>query len=290
MNIMALFLKNTIIKLIVKANKRKGCDDNMAEKQKKLKTIIVVLLILLILSAVALVVMVYLNFSADKSDTTIVPDNLINQETTSSGVISSQSNNNEQNTETSSVNVSLKNAKKTTTIDLYKGKASDNGEFEVKNMLPGDTEVKYFAVKVSHHADVIVYFNAEVTYQIKNLADVLNIKVTNLKNNKVIYDGSFADIGTYGETFTTMENTETVVYYKIEVSLPTSTGNEYQDARLMAEFNWYVKDADALDSPQTSDNSSIMLHFVIMCSSFAMLIVLLLFRCNKKEDVNAESK
>ncbi len=179
---------------------------------------------------------------------------------------------------------------KAAVIELYKGQPSDNEKFQVTNMLPGDTETKYFAVKVSHHADVIVYFNAEVTEQTKQLADVLHIKVTHLENGKVVYDGTFAEMNTdgYGETFTATQSTETVAYYKIEVSLPTSTGNEYQAAKLLADFTWMVKDAGPVDSPQTGDNSNIMLYFIIMCCSLAMIIILLFTKRREREvDGNA---
>ncbi len=295
----------------------------MAEKRKmskKVKTIIAILLALLILSAGALAArVVYLNYFADNTSTMVVPDNLIGEEdstsdTTSAPETSTPATDENNSTEppsestgtettapetsaptesTGTNNGSTTNTEnKAAVIELYKGQPSDNEKFQVTNMLPGDTEVKYFAVKVSHHADAIVYFNAEVTEQTKNLADVLHIKVTHLENGKVIYDGTFADmnIDGYGETFATTESTETVAYYKIEVSLPTSTGNEYQAAKLLADFTWTVKDTGALDSPQTGDNSNIMLYFIIMCCSLGMIIILLFFRRRDKEDEYAEAK
>ncbi len=264
---------------------------------KKMKIIIAVLLALLILSVGALTVrIVYLNLTADKSTTTVVPDNLIGEdpETSEAAPDSSDNDNPTESTPSTPTNNSgsADAENKATVIELYKGQASDNEKFQVTNMLPGDTETKYFAVKVSHHADAIVYFNAEITEQTKNLANVLHIKVTHLENGKVIYDGTFADmnIDGYGETFATTESTETVAYYKIEVSLPTSTGNEYQSAKLLADFNWFVKDTGPLDSPQTGDNSNIMLYFIIMCCSLAMIIILLFFRRREKEDEYAEAK
>ncbi len=289
----------------------------MAEEKKKMskkvKTVIAILLALLILSAGALTVrVVYLNFFADNSTTTVVPDNLIGEdpatsttapdgsETTTPGESTGTDSNpteskpaeNTPSAPTADSGSANTDKKEAAVIELYKGQASDNEKFQVQNMLPGDTEVKYFAVKVSHHADAIVYFNAEVTEQTKNLADVLHIKVTHLENGKVIYDGTFADmnIDGYGETFATTQKTETVAYYKIEISLPTYTGNEHQAAKLLADFEWCVKDTAPLDSPQTGDNSDIMLYFIIMCCSLAMIIILLFFRRREKEDEYAEAK
>ncbi len=293
----------------------------LAEKRKmskKVKTIIAILLALLILSAGALAArVVYLNYFKDNTATVVVPDNLIGEEdstsdTTSTPDTSKPNSDNTENTEppsestgtetttpetsaptesTGTNNGSTTNTEnKAAVIELYKGQPSDNEKFQVTNMLPGDAEVKYFAVKVSHHADAIVYFNAEVTEQTKSLADVLHIKVTHLENGKEIYNGTFADmnIDGYGETFATTQKTETVAYYKIEVSLPTSTGNEYQAAKLMADFNWYVKDVGPLDSPQTGDNSNIVLYFIIMICSLAMIIILLFTKRREREvDGNA---
>ncbi len=294
----------------------------MAEEEKKVskkvKIIIAILLVLFLLSAGALAVRgVYLNFFADNSTTVVVPDNLIGEDSATSTTApdgseattpgegaGTDSNPAEskpvENTPSASdtsaptANSGSANAdkKEAAVIELYKGQPSDNEKFQVTNMLPGDTEIKYFAAKVSHHADAIVYFNAVVTEQTKNLADVLHIKVTHIENDKVIYNGTFADmnIDGYGETFFATQSTETVAYYKIEVSMPTSTGNEYQAAKLMADFNWYVKDAGPLGPPQTGDNSNMMLYFIIMCCSLAMIIILLFFRRREKEDEYAEAK
>ncbi len=296
----------------------KGGDSALAEEEKKkmlkkIKTIIAILLALLILSAGALAArVVYLNFFDDKSTTTVVPDNIIGEESAAATTVTdssettvpsestggdskpTESTPSASDTSTPTTNSGSANSdkKEATVIELYKEQPSDNEKFQVTNMLPGDTEVKYFAVKVSHHADAIVYFNAKVTEQTKKLANVLHIKVTCLENEKVIYDGTFADmnIDGYGETFATTQKTDTVAYYKIEVSLPTSTGNEYQAAKLLADFNWYVKDAGPLDPPQTGDNSNIMLYFIIMCCSLGMIIILLFFRRREKEDEYAEAK
>ncbi len=266
------------------------------KNSKKLKIIITVLLVLLLLSVGALTArVVYLNFFADKSTTTIVPDNLIGKDPKTLETAPDNSDNDNPTKATPSASTTNNNSEnvenKATVIELYKWQPSDNEKFLVTNMLPGDTETKYFAVKVSHHTDVAVYFNAEITEQSKNLANVLHIKVTHLENGKEIYNGTFADmnIDGYGETFATTESTETVAYYKIEVSLPTSTGNEYQAASLLADFNWYVKDTDALDSPGTGDTSNIVLWFVLMLSSLVMIIIQLFSKRKEKEDENAEA-
>ncbi len=281
------------------------------KKTEKYKALIGVLLVLLLVSTGALTArVIYLNFFADNGMTSVVPDNLIGRNNTStpSGSESPEQDEPSENKETNlrpNEGVTDENAPSDTAespenggeteaavIELYYGHASDNEKFQATNMLPGDSETKYFAVKVSHHSDVYVYFKAEVTEETKKLADILHIKVTHLENGNVIYNGSFADMNKvgYAEMFDASERTETVAYYEIEVSLPTSAGNEYQAAKLMADFDWYVEDTAPLDPPQTGDDGNIMPYVIIMCVSFLMLTVLLLFRRREKEDEDAESK
>ncbi len=280
---------------------------------KKVKAIIVILLALLILSAGALAVrVIHLNFFKDNTSTTVVPDNLIGEDgssTTTSPDATDTSEPDADNTENteepsdtaetettppatytptestvgSSSNTSAQT--KATTIELYKGQPSDNEKFQVQNMLPGDSETKYYAVKVNHHAEVVVYFDALVTEQTKNLANILHIKVTRLDTDTVLYDGTFAGMSEngYGTAYAASGSTETVAYYRIEVSLPTSAGNEYQAASLLADFNWTVRDTEILDPPQTGDNSNIMLYFIIMCCSLMLIILLLVTKRRERE-------
>ncbi len=259
----------------------------MAEKQKKLsrklKIIIAVLLVLLILSVGALTArIVYLNSLVDKAVTTVVPDNLIEKESSVSVQNSEDTCDKPESNETVATSV----AKKSISIELYKGKTSDNEKFTIHNMLPGDTEIKYFAVKVNHQREVDVFFNALVTEQSKNLANVLNIKVTRLENNNVIYNGSFADMDKegYSQLFVTSDSRETVAYYKIEVSLSASAGNEYQAAKLVADFNWFVSDKEALDSPHTGDLTISNWLILSMLVTLTLIIILIFFRLKNKED------
>ncbi len=279
------------------------------EKQKfprRVRVIISVLIALLILSSTALVVrMVYLAFFADKTVTTVVPNNIIGEESNTLYVTDTPteaetakdnggeaSNDTDDNTEYITTEKESENTAQTraTVIELYKGQTADNDSFKVHNMLPGDREIKYYAVKVSHHGDVGVFFEAEVTEQTKALGEILNIKVTHLENNKILYDGSFADINPngYSELFSADDSKQSIAYYKIEVSLPTSADNRYQAAQLTADFNWFVTDASELESPPTGDRGNTVLLIAMMLSALALTVILLFFRRKGKEDEYAE--
>ncbi len=281
---------------------------------KKVKAIIAILLALLILSAGALAVrVVYLNFFQDNTSTMVVPDNLIGEDGMSAASSPDSTNTvalavdhavnsrfaeiktvtrthpasnppilSANSTSADTVQAAPKDA---TVIELYKGQPSDNEKFQVRNMLPGDSETKYYAVKVNHRAEVVVYFDAVVTEQTKRLADVLHIKVTRLDTDTVLYDGAFAgmkDDG-YGTTLAASGSTETVAYYMIEASMPTSSGNEYQAASLLADFHWTVKDTELLDPPQTGDNSNIMRYFIIAHCALVLIILLLVTKRRGRE-------
>ncbi len=252
---------------------------------KKVKIIIAVLCSLIVLSVGALAAqIIYFKFFAENTSTVVVPDNLLGKDTQES--VSSDINS--QITEKPS-SPAVNTQKNAAVIELDKGQSDDNERFQVHNMLPGDTEIKYFAIKVSHSENVAVYFNAEVTQQTKNFANILNIKVTNLENDRVIYNGSFENMAKdgYSEIFTVSQGTQTVVYYKIEVSLPAKAGNEYQNASLYADFDWSVKESDALTSPSTSATKGTVLLTAVFICLLMVLTVLLLLPCKKKEDKNA---
>ncbi len=172
---------------------------------------------------------------------------------------------------------------KTATLALYQGQPRDNLPFSVSNMLPGDSYTQRFSVEVSHEAPVELYFTALVTQQTKQLGQVLNIRVTHLESDQVIYNGNFdsLDITGYAVSLPQAESKRTVASYEIQVSLPTSAGNEYQQAMLLCDLQWYVSDQGSLVPPQTGDGSSVALWTVLAAASFGGLWLLMSRR--KKE-------
>lgn len=272
-------------------------------KSKRLKIAIIILSVLLVLSAGGLAAQyVYLNFFAPAQATVTVPDNLIGEKSHEPEDVSgsrqtsvpaddpvvsrTDADGGVYGSASSTVSRPVQADKPTAPkVELYKGKLGDNQRFEVKNMLPGDTETKYFCLKAYHDNDIDLYFKAEITEQTKSLGNALHIKVTHLETGRVLYDAPFSEID--GKEFVELlkANSEkaTTAYYQIDVSLDTTVGNEYQVARLTADFEWYVKDEGGLTPPPTGDNTNVLMWIILAGSSFLLMFLLLLGRRRKEE-------
>ncbi len=255
--------------------------------KRKVKTVITVLSILVVLSIGALATRIlFLRLSADKSDTAVVRDNVIGEGTGAEGTLDS-------GTVDDSPNKSgrARGKGEYAEIDIYKGHPSDSERFYSQNMLPGDSNVRQFAVKLNHNLNVDLYFSVNVTRQTKSLADVMNIKITRLESGAVLYDGAVSEMKAdgYYETFSASKDTETVAYYEIEISMPTWAGNEYQASELWADFVWSVKDSGPLTSPGTGVAAYAAVFGILTLGSAAMIVILLAVKLRKrKEDGNED--
>ena len=270
----------------------------------RLKVLIIILSVLLVLSAGGLAAKyVYDNFFASDRASVTVPDNVIGddgdsaQSGESSGTDGTQSGgtggesvpagsgdvSGSESTGTGGSETEDRPAAKL--LELYKTKPEDNEKFEVKNMLPGDTVTGYFCVRVNHGEALDLYFSADVTGQTKQLGDVLEIKVTRVGEDTALCDLPFSEAD--GKEYKTRvaENGSGVtdVYYRIDVSLDTSVGNEYQAAGLTADFKWFVKDESGLVSPGTGDTSITVLWALLAASSAALIILLPVYRKGDKK-------
>ncbi len=227
----------------VKINRERSADlSNKEQVLKRLKIAIIILLIVFIVSFVALAVrIIYECFFTDSKTTVVVPDNMIDLGDDSDGIPGQASNN--------SQNIYLgTNSALATVVKLHSDKTADNDAFSAENMLPGDTVTKYYCLKVYHKADAAVYFKVTDIEQTNALGDILNIKVTRLDDTspQLLCNDTFANVEgkIYNTVFSVNDTQETVAFYQIDVSLPTSAGNEYQGATLSASFNWYAENPD----------------------------------------------
>ena len=104
-----------------------------------------------------------------------------------------------------------------------------------------------------------------------------------METGKILCDAPFSEIDgqDFAEVLKANAQNQTVATYKIDVSVSTSIGNEYQGAGLTADFNWYVKDDGGLTPPDTSDDPTLIIVSVVFVLAAAGLLVLLLIKRRK---------
>ena len=265
----------------------KGCEYGMASAMnKKTKVLVIILVSLLVTSVLALGGrMLYLKYlkpedSVTVSNNQIGEGNLLSPETNTNISADNGSGNGENGNGTAQTQAAAP------LLEFFKGQPDCNRKFEVRNMVPGDIEIRYFCLRAYHTKPVTLVFESIVTEQTKNLGDVLDVVVTNSQTGEVIAEGTFNEInGTKFSRYLPATDAEyDTAFYKIQVSMDTSVGNEYQVARLLADFHWYIEEGDeALDpSPGTGDSVNIMLWGTII--GVSLLLFILLFVTRRKEE------
>ena len=279
------------------------------EQKKKIRIIIIVLAILLGLSLLALGGTLIYNKIANATPATVtVPDNLItpDEDTTKPDNSDSQapdSSDTEKpdssdtqtpnsSTATSSSAVPMQSTtaevKKAATIELYNKQPEENTPFQVGNMFPGDSETKYFRVRVSYHDTITVHYKATVRPGYEKLAEVLKVRIRLLSAGETMYDGLMRDMPeSLTHKLASKKSATDELYYEITAYLDTSVGNDYQNKDLIADFKWWVEETGNLDdSPQTGDTSNILLWAVLAAGSLGMIIILLVTRRRKEDEEN----
>ena len=273
------------------------------EQKKKIKIVIIVLACLLGLSLLALGGTLIYNKIANTAPATVtVPDNLITPDDDTTKPDSSESNSQapdssdtqapSSSADTSSSAVPAQSTtaetKKAATIELYNKQPEENTAFAVGNMFPGDSETKYFRVRVSYHDKITVHYKATVRPGYEKLAEVLKVRVNLLSTGEMLYDGLMRDMPeSLTHKLASKKSITDELYYEITAYLDTSVGNDYQNKDLIADFKWWVEETGNLDdSPQTGDTSNILLWAVLAACSGSMMILLLVVRRRKEENAN----
>ena len=272
------------------------------ENKKKVKIVIIVLAVLLGLSLLALGgTLVYNKLARSAPSTVTVPDNLItpDEDTGTNGSDTQTTDGSGTDTQDTSDTsdagtrdsiaaapaVDAKEAKKAASIELYNKQPQENAPFKAGNMFPGDSETKYFRVRVSYHDKVTVHYKATVRSGYEKLAEVLKVRVKLLSSGETMYEGLMRDMP---ESLTyNLASKGTVtdeLYYEITAYLDTSVGNEYQNKDLIADFKWWVEETGNLDSPQTGDTPGILMWSVLAVASLGMIILLIVVRRRKEEE------
>ncbi len=279
------------------------------KQKKKIKIVIIILAILLGLSLAALGGTLIYNKIANATPATVtVPDNLItpDEDTTKPDNSDSQAPdssdtekpdgsytqtpNSSAATSSSAVPMQSTTAevKKAATVELYNKQPEENTPFQVGNMFPGDSETKYFRVRVSYHDTITVHYKATVRPGYEKLAEVLKVRIRLLSAGETMYDGLMRDMPeSLTHKLASKKSATDELYYEITAYLDTSVGNDYQNKDLVADFKWWVEETGNLDdSPQTGDTSNILLWAVLAAGSLGMIIILLVTRRRKEDEEN----
>ena len=279
------------------------------KQKKKIKIVIIILAILLGISLTALGgTLLYNRLASRPAATVTVPDNLItpDEDTTKPDNSDSQAPdssdtekpdgsytqtpNSSAATSSSAVPMQSTTAevKKAATVELYNKQPEENTPFQVGNMFPGDSETKYFRVRVSYHDTITVHYKATVRPGYKKLAEVLKVRIRLLSAGETMYDGLMRDMPeSLTHKLASKKSATDELYYEITAYLDTSVGNDYQNKDLIADFKWWVEETGNLDdSPQTGDTSNILLWAVLAAGSLGMIIILLVTRRRKEDEEN----
>ena len=279
------------------------------KQKKKIKIVIIILAILLGLSLLALGgTLIYNKIANTTSATVTVPDNLItpdedttkpdnsdsqapdSSDTEKPDSSDTQTPNSSAATSSSAVPMQSTTAevKKAATVELYNKQPEENTPFQVGNMFPGDSETKYFRVRVSYHDTITVHYKATIRPGYEKLAEVLKVRIRLLSAGETMYDGLMRDMPeSLTHKLASKKSATDELYYEITAYLDTSVGNDYQNKDLIADFKWWVEETGNLDdSPKTGDTSNILLWAVLAAGSLGMIIILLVTRRRKEDEEN----
>lgn len=166
-----------------------------------------------------------------------------------------------------------------TLLKLHKRQETDNVAFNVLDMFPGDSVTQNFCVRVTHSKTVTLRYHATVRPGFEKLAKVLKVRIEIPAAKKTLYDGLMKKMpSSLNHKLTASSKVTHDVVYKITAYLDTSVNNDYINQKLIADFQWWVEETGNLSSPQTGDDSGIVLWSVVggltVLALLALLVVL----------------
>jgi hypothetical protein len=120
-------------------------------------------------------------------------------------------------------------------ISLNAWDRSETLNFSFRNMVPGDSEMKEYAVKISDIKASDVQFRTNCPTD-NALADVLCIKVQ--INGNAIYDGSVSEMETL--SYHLPAGRPQTVLYNVTIYMPTTVTSDYAGLTLNFGFSWSI--------------------------------------------------
>ena len=143
------------------------------------------------------------------------------------------------------------------TLELNRRNPEENLPFQMTNMFPGDSETRYYRLKVSYTGSVTVFFQAKPSEGDEKLGEVLKAKVRLLNTDEVLYEGSIAEMPELKSELTTGKKAQTdELCYEITVSLGIEAGNEFQNMNLTATLNWWAEGSESGITDSTEDETA----------------------------------
>lgn len=115
-----------------------------------------------------------------------------------------------------------------------------NTPFNVENMLPGDTESLEAHVLVNHEDPLAVYLQVADLQETKQLSKVLEVSVTDRQTGRLIASATLDELskGFQVAKLPVSSTGSSSLSWDVSVSLPTSAGNEYANARASFNLVW----------------------------------------------------
>ena len=148
-------------------------------------------------------------------------------------------------------------ATQTETLSLHRNNPDENLAFQMTNLFPGDSETRYYRVKVSYTGTVTVFFQAKSDEDGEKLGEVLMMKVRMVETDEVLYEGSIAEMPILEHNLTTDSKAQTdEICYEITISLGTEVGNEYQNKRMNADLIWWAEGSEEETAESTEGEIS----------------------------------
>lgn len=169
-----------------------------------------------------------------------------------------------------------------TLLTLHNRQEGDNVPFFVLNLFPGDSTTRYYCVRVSHSDSVTLHYRADVRSGSEKLAEVLKVRVSLPAKGVTLYDGLMGGMPKALDHGMSGYNRADDLVYEITAYLDPSVGNDYQNQQLIADFRWWIEEADQLAPPKTGDSSMIILWATLSVASLAALLVLICLMHRKK--------
>ncbi|WP_165046146.1 hypothetical protein [Adlercreutzia sp. ZJ138] len=166
-------------------------------------------------------------------------------------------------------------------VSLFQGEPSANKSFSVSGMLPGDKQTTKSVIEVSHRDELTVWFELSLTEDDGRLADALRVRIVDLPTGELVCEGTVRQLDVQDVLGISVPATATgtsTLQWLVEVSLPTSAGNEYQASRCVFDLHWYIQTEDEgklVPLSQTGDAVWLLVVAIvvlIVCGGVALLV------------------